>query len=115
MSEQMRECPCCPDGAGVIYQHNLLGRELYFVGCKRCHLRTADYAGESTAIAAWNRRAGEAELAALRARVELAQSIIQEPYRDYLTEDQWNESKLNRLSQAIWGEPVQDDMEASHD
>ena len=55
------------------------------------------------------------EIKALRARIELAQGIMQEPYRDYLTEDQWNESKLDRLAQAIWGEPVQDDMEASHD
>ena len=55
------------------------------------------------------------ELAALRDRIEVAQGIIKEPYRDYLTETEWNESKLERLAQAIWGEPVQDDLEANDD
>lgn len=59
MSEQreIRGCPCCPDGKGRIYRHGIKRSELFYVGCLKCGLRTADYTTSAEAIAAWNQRA----------------------------------------------------------
>ena len=55
-NEQLKPCPCCPDGKGKTRKVSCYGGIFLIAKCDVCGLSTSDYITEEQAIAAWNNR-----------------------------------------------------------
>lgn len=90
MSEQVevRECPCCGgDGLVLKSQYGNIGE--HWVTCRQCRLKTGWYTTRDDAIAAWNKRAPDADNDRLRKLEGAVDAIVYHVDSDAGRERHW--------------------------
>lgn len=71
----LKPCPWCGDSVLEVRESVVTGAQ--WVACTGCGVSSQEAPDEPAAIAAWNRRAGDAEVEKLRAELSAARDALQ--------------------------------------
>ncbi len=57
MNKILNPCVACGNEAILVARHEINGRLMFYVECKKCAAKTGDFRKDTQAIRAWNKEA----------------------------------------------------------
>lgn len=110
----LKSCPFC--GGCEVISRGFAGNQLWRGQCRSCESCGPVRLDEEAAIAAWNRRAGDDEIAALRAEVERLREALR-PFAD-AADWPWDETIWRGADPAeakvLWSEQAKQGITRGH-